>query len=126
MKYAVDMETKKTHAVKIMNLNNIKREQMETQLKREIAIMKIMKHRHIVELKEVLQTDRNIYIVMELVTGGELFDKIVAATKFSESVARRYFQQLVIAIEYCHSQGIAHRGMETRLLTMKYYTLYIE
>lgn len=105
------METKKTHAVKIMNLSSIRRDKMEMQIKREIAIMKIMKHKHIVQLREVLQTDRNIYIVMELVTGGELFDKIVAEKKFTESVARRYFQQLVVAIEYCHSHGIAHRGM---------------
>ncbi len=111
VKYAVDAETKKTYAVKVMNLNSIRREKMEIQLRREIAIMKILKHRYIVELKEVLQTDRNIYIVMELVTGGELFDKIVAEKKFSESVARRYFQQLIIAIQYCHSHGIAHRGM---------------
>ncbi len=111
VKYAVDMKTKQTYAVKIMSLNEIKKEKMVVQIKREIAIMKIMKHKHVVALKDVLQTERNIYIVMELVTGGELFDKIVSVGKFQEPVARRYFQQIVTAIEYCHQQGIAHRGV---------------
>lgn len=54
----------------------IKKEKMEDQLKREIAIMKILKHSNIVQLQEVLQSAKHIYIVLEIVTGGELFDKI--------------------------------------------------
>ncbi|KAL9650533.1 hypothetical protein ABK040_004752 [Willaertia magna] len=118
VKYGREIETGESYAIKIMNLNNIKKEQMETQLKKEIAIMKIMKHEHIVSLKEVLQTEHNIYIIMELVTGGELFDRIVAAEKFDEITARRYFQQLVCAIEYCHKQGIAHRDLKPENLLL--------
>lgn len=54
----------------------IKKERMENQLKREIAIMKILKHKNVVQLQEVLQSSKHIYIVLELVTGGELFDRI--------------------------------------------------
>ncbi|EFC42729.1 predicted protein [Naegleria gruberi] len=118
VKFGRDLETGETYAIKIMNLNYIKKEQMETQLKREIAIMKIMKHPNIVNLKEVLQTENNIYVIMELVTGGELFDRIVAAEKFDEITARRYFHQLVSAIEYCHNQGIAHRDLKPENLLL--------
>ena len=121
VKYGKDLETGETYAIKIMNLNYIKKEQMETQLKREIAIMKIMKHPNIVNLKEVLQTENNIYVIMELVTGRELFDRIVAAEKFDEITARRYFHQLVSAIEYCHNQGIAHRDLKPENLLLDSY-----
>ena len=55
----------------------------------------------------MLQTSKNVYIVLELVTGGELFDKIVEAIRFAEDIGRSYFQQLVLGVYYC--QGIAHR-----------------
>ena len=85
---------------------------MEEQLKREIAVMKLLKHDNIVQLKEVLHTQKHIYLILELITGGELFDKIVEAKKFDEATARKYFQQLVLGIYYCHQQGIAHRDLK--------------
>jgi serine/threonine protein kinase len=75
VKYCVDTETKQPYAMKIIDRNMVKKEHMEEQLKREIAIMKLLKHKHVVQLKEVLQSSKNIYIILELVTGGELFDK---------------------------------------------------
>jgi len=121
VKYGRDVETGKNYAIKIMNLNYIRKEQMELQLKREIAILKIMQHPNIVSLKEVLQTENNIYVIMELVTGGELFDRIVAAEKFDEITARRYFRQLVSAMEYCHTQNIAHRDLKPENLLLDSY-----
>jgi len=80
--------------------------------------MKILKHRNVIGLKEVLQSQNHIYIVLELVTGGELFDKIVKAKRFSESVARRYFQQLISAMDYCHQSRIAHRDLKPENLLL--------
>eukprot|EP00818_Percolomonas_sp_WS_P010755 CAMPEP_0117455254 /NCGR_PEP_ID=MMETSP0759-20121206/11263_1 /TAXON_ID=63605 /ORGANISM="Percolomonas cosmopolitus, Strain WS" /LENGTH=390 /DNA_ID=CAMNT_0005248549 /DNA_START=343 /DNA_END=1515 /DNA_ORIENTATION=+ len=74
--------------------------------------MKMIRHENVVQLKEVLQTDRHIYVVLQLVTGGELFDKIVAAERFTESTARRFFQQLIMGVSYCHAQGVAHRDLK--------------
>ena len=91
---------------------------MEEQLKREIAVMKLLKHDNIVQLKEVLQTQKHIYLILELITGGELFDRIVAAKKFDEPTARRYFQQLILGIYYCHQQGIAHRDLKPENLLL--------
>lgn len=69
-------------------------------------------------MKEVLKSTNHIYIVMELITGGELFDKIVAAKKFDEEVARRYFRQLIEGIAYCHQNHIAHRDLKPENLLL--------
>ena len=69
-------------------------------------------------MKEVLKSTNHIYIVMELITGGELFDKIVAAKKFEEDTARRYFRQLIEGISYCHHNNIAHRDLKPENLLL--------
>ncbi len=76
VKYCIDTETNEAYAVKIVDRTMIQKEKLEEQLKREIAIMKMLKHKHVIRLKEVMQSAKNIYIILELVTGGELFDKI--------------------------------------------------
>lgn len=118
VKYAIDTETNLPYAIKIINRQMIKQEKMESQMKREIAVMKLLKHKHVVKLREVLQSSKHIYIVLELVTGGELFDRIVQAKRFDENTARRYFQQLITGMEYCHSQGIAHRDLKPENLLL--------
>mmetsp|Transcript_20354 Transcript_20354/g.23463 ORF Transcript_20354/g.23463 Transcript_20354/m.23463 type:complete len:443 (+) Transcript_20354:202-1530(+) len=100
------------YAVKIIDKEQLIREHMEEQLKREISIMRMLNHPNIVKLYDVLQTQNNIYLVLELVTGGELFDRIVSAKRFDEDTGRKYFQQLVTALHYCHKQGIAHRDLK--------------
>jgi serine/threonine protein kinase len=112
VKHGIDTNTKQAYAIKVIERNMIKKEKMEDQLKREIAIMKLLKHRNVVSLREVLQSSKNIYIVLELVMGGELFDKIVQAKKFDEQTARRYFQQLISGMAYCHKNGVCHRDLK--------------
>lgn len=58
----------------------------------------MVRHFNIVQLKKVLQTERNIYIIMEYVSGGELFSRIVKEKQFDENTARKYFQQLILAV----------------------------
>ena len=67
-------------------------------------------HPHIVDLKEVMASKDKIYMVMEFMPGGELFDKIVADGPLEEDVARRVFQQLLDALDYCHKRSIFHRS----------------
>jgi hypothetical protein len=105
-------------AIKIVDKAQLAKEHMEEQLKREIAVMKVLKHENIVQLREVLQTANHIYLVLELITGGELFDRIVAAKRFDEPTARKYFQQLVLGTFYCHQQGIAHRDLKPENLLL--------
>jgi serine/threonine protein kinase len=118
VKYGLNTENNQASAIKIIDKAQLAKEHMEEQLKREIAIMKHLKHDHIVQMKEVLQTAKHIYIVLDLITGGELFDRIVAAKRFDENTGRKYFQQLINAIYYCHQQGIAHRDLKPENLLL--------
>lgn len=95
-----------------MDKSDIKAQEMTMNVRREIAIMKALKHRNIVNLRQVLTSQSKLYIVMDLVTGGELFTKILNEGKLQEDVARRYFQQLVDGIEYCHRRGVCHRDLK--------------
>ena len=118
VKLATDIETGQKWAIKIIDKEQLAREHLEEQLKREIAIMKSLNHPHIVHLREVMQTANHIYMVLEVIKGGELFDRIVESKKFDEATARRFFQQLVTGVSYCHSQGIAHRDIKPENLLL--------
>ena len=91
---------------------------MGPQIKKEISIMKIVRHNYVVGMKEVLASRTKIFIVLELVTGGELFDKIVSEGRFSEEMARFYFRQLVEGVEYCHGLGVCHRDLKPENLLL--------
>eukprot|EP01065_Artemidia_motanka_P026756 TRINITY_DN31_c0_g1_i7.p1 TRINITY_DN31_c0_g1~~TRINITY_DN31_c0_g1_i7.p1 ORF type:complete len:449 (+),score=176.60 TRINITY_DN31_c0_g1_i7:82-1428(+) len=118
VKLGIDTDENSQWAIKIIDKAQLAKEHMEEQLKREIAVMKLLKHQNIVQLREVLQTQKHIYLILEIITGGELFDRIVAAKKFDEKTARRYFQQLVCGVGYCHAQGIAHRDLKPENLLL--------
>eukprot|EP01063_Lacrimia_lanifica_P019531 TRINITY_DN2690_c0_g1_i1.p1 TRINITY_DN2690_c0_g1~~TRINITY_DN2690_c0_g1_i1.p1 ORF type:complete len:296 (+),score=121.28 TRINITY_DN2690_c0_g1_i1:122-1009(+) len=111
VKEATDIENGAKYAVKIVDKASLKGH-MEQQLRREIAIMKLLNHANVVRMNDVLQTGKNIYLILDLLTGGDLFDKLDEAKHFAEPVAVRYLQQLVSGLYYLHSQGIAHRDLK--------------
>ena len=112
VKYAEHIQTGERFAIKILDKDKIARQSMVQHLKREISIMKLMNNPHVIKLREVLASKTNFYLVLELVTGGELFDEIVREKKFTEDKARFYFRQLVEGAEHCHMQGICHRDLK--------------
>ncbi|XP_074281070.1 CBL-interacting serine/threonine-protein kinase 24 [Silene latifolia] len=118
VKFAVNSETGDSVAVKVLAKTTILKHRMVDQIKREISIMKIVRHPYIVRLHEVLASRSKIYIVLEFVPGGELFDKIVHKGKLSEMVSRKYFQQLIDAVSHCHSKGIYHRDLKPENLLL--------
>jgi len=118
VKLGVHVETGETCAIKIIDKVSLAKQSLEEQLKREIAIMKVLRHRHVVQLYEVMQTVNHIYIVLELIPNGELFDRIVESKRFAEDVARRYFHQLISGLYYVHQQNIAHRDLKPENLLL--------
>lgn len=95
-------------AVKIIKRASLLPED-ELALSSEIAIMERVKHPNIVQLREVYDCPNHMYMVMELMTGGELFDRIVNKEHYSESEARDAIRQIISAIDYCHDNNIVHR-----------------
>lgn len=81
-------------------------------LRREIQIMKKLNHPNILKLYEVYEDDEQFYLVMELVKGKELFDKIVERGMYSERDAANIILQVVSAVRYLHENGIAHRDLK--------------
>ncbi|CAL4914289.1 unnamed protein product [Urochloa decumbens] len=79
--------------------------------------MKLVKHPNIVQLYEVMATKTKIYFVLEYVKGGELFNK-VRRGRLKEDVARKYFQQLISAVDFCHSRGVYHRDLKPENLLL--------
>jgi len=76
VKYAINTETNTPVAIKVLDKESIQRQNMGNQIKKEISIMKMVNHKNVVSLIEVLASKAKIFIVLELVTGGELFDKV--------------------------------------------------
>lgn len=80
VKFARNSETGEPVALKILDKEKVLKHKMAEQIRREIATMKLIKHPNVVRLYEVMGSKTNIFIVMEFVTGGELFDKIVSCS----------------------------------------------
>ncbi|KAM2095098.1 hypothetical protein ACFX1R_018951 [Malus domestica] len=121
VKFARNCETGESVAMKILAKSTILKHRMVDQIKREISIMKIVRHPNIVRLHEVLAGRAKIFIILEFVTGGELFDKIVHRGKLPENESRKYFQQLVDAVAHCHSKGVYHRELKPENLLLDAY-----
>jgi calcium-dependent protein kinase len=97
-------------------LNNV------ASLKSEIQILIKLDHPNIIKLYEIYENDNYIYLVMELCTGGELFDRIIQKTEqgkqFTEKEVAQIFQQMMSAINYCHSNKIVHRDLKPENLLL--------
>ncbi|XP_052875152.1 CBL-interacting serine/threonine-protein kinase 20-like isoform X13 [Gossypium arboreum] len=109
--YARNTTTGLSCAIKIIDKEKIMKGGLIDQIKREISVMRLVKHPNVVRLYEVMASKLKIYFVMEYVKGGELFGKVTKG-KLKENDARQYFQQLIAAVDYCHSRGVYHRDLK--------------
>ncbi|MBA0724237.1 hypothetical protein Goshw_020999 [Gossypium schwendimanii] len=104
-------------AIKVIDKEKILKSGLIAHIKREISILRRVRHPNIVQLFEVMATKSKIYFVMEYVRGGELFNK-VAKGRLKEDVARKYFQQLISAVHFCHARGVYHRDLKPENLLL--------
>ncbi|TVY35656.1 Serine/threonine-protein kinase [Lachnellula subtilissima] len=92
---------------------------MPVGIEREVAIMKLIQHPNIMRLYDIWENRTEIYLVLEYVDNGELFERITSSGRLGEEEAIRYFRQILSAVGYCHSFNICHRDLkpENILLT---------
>ncbi|RCV15407.1 hypothetical protein SETIT_3G053800v2 [Setaria italica] len=99
-------------AVKILDRARVLSQRIGDQIRREIATLKLLHHPNVVRLHEVAASKTKIYMVLEFVNGGELFNRIAIKGKLSEQEGRRLFQQLIDGVSYCHEKGVYHRDLK--------------
>ncbi|XP_078181265.1 CBL-interacting protein kinase 11-like [Carex rostrata] len=115
--YARNLKTNLAVAIKMIDKDKVLRVGLMEQIKREISVMRLVRHPYVVHLFEVMASKSKIYFVMEYAKGGELFNK-VAKGRLKEEVARKYFHQLILAVDYCHSRGVFHRDLKPENLLL--------
>ncbi|XP_008225307.1 PREDICTED: CBL-interacting serine/threonine-protein kinase 12-like [Prunus mume] len=115
--HAKNIKTNESVAIKVIDKEKILKGGLIAHIKREISILRRVRHPNIVQLFEVMATKAKIYFVMEYVRGGELFNK-VAKGRLKEEVARKYFQQLISAVGFCHARGVYHRDLKPENLLL--------
>jgi len=116
VKQAVNRTTKRSVAIKIVAKTSL---MSQTSLDNEIAVLRKIKHPNIVQLYEIYDCTDKLYLVMELVTGGELFDRIVEKGSYTERDASQLVVQIVSAVDYLHSLNIVHRDLKPENLLYK-------
>ncbi|XP_051145427.1 serine/threonine-protein kinase SRK2A-like [Andrographis paniculata] len=103
-----DKETKAYVAMKYIERGP----KIDENVAREIINHRSLRHPNIIRFKEVVLTPTHLAIVMEYAAGGELFERICSAGRFSEDEARYFFQQLISGVDYCHFMQICHRDLK--------------
>ena len=111
-------KTKQKVAIKILDKEKIKTKEDLTRIQREIKILSMLEHPNIIKTYTISETPKKYYIIMEYCEGGELFDYIVEKERLKESEASIFFYQLINALEYIHSKGIAHRDLKPENLLL--------
>jgi len=98
-------------AVKCINKKTLKKEELQL-LSREINIMKKLQHKNIVQLYDIYETSNELFLVLEFIPGGELFDQIVERGSYSEHDAAALIRQILEGIDYMHKHGVVHRDLK--------------
>ncbi|XP_014888877.1 MAP/microtubule affinity-regulating kinase 4-like isoform X4 [Poecilia latipinna] len=117
VKLARHILTGREVAIKIIDKTQLNPTSLQ-KLFREVRIMKTLNHPNIVQLFEVIETEKTLYLVMEYASGGEVFDYLVAHGRMKEKEARAKFRQIVSAVHYCHQKNIVHRDLKAENLLL--------
>ncbi|XP_051122911.1 CBL-interacting protein kinase 2-like [Andrographis paniculata] len=115
--YGKHIETEQAVAIKAIDKARVAKLGLMNQIEREISVMRLIKHQNITQIYEVMATKAKIYFVIEYAKGGELFRK-VAKKRLKEGTVRKYFQQLIFAVNFCHKRGVYHRDLKPENLLL--------
>ncbi|XP_036429171.1 serine/threonine-protein kinase BRSK2 [Colossoma macropomum] len=104
-------------AIKIVNREKLS-ESVLMKVEREIAILKLIEHPHVLKLHDVYENNKYLYLVLEHVSGGELFDYLVKKGRLTPKEARKFFRQIISALDFCHNHSICHRDLKPENLLL--------
>ncbi|VDK84235.1 unnamed protein product [Litomosoides sigmodontis] len=104
-------------AVKIVNKEKLS-ESVLQKVEREIAIMKLIEHPNVLHLYDVYENKKYLYLLLEHVSGGELFDYLVRKGRLMAKEARKFFRQIISALDFCHAYNICHRDLKPENLLL--------
>ena len=98
-------------AVKIIDKGKLNKDELD-HIHHEVRVMKLIHHPNIIQLYQVVDTAKSLYLILELGTGGDLYEHIQKHGRMTEDRARHFFRQLVAAVCYCHKLHIVHRDLK--------------
>ncbi|KAH3702835.1 serine/threonine-protein kinase SIK2-like [Dreissena polymorpha] len=117
VKLAKHRITKSEVAIKIIDKTRLDESNLK-KVYREVTIMKLLNHQHIIKLYQVMETKNMLYLVSEYAPNGEIFDYIAQHGRMTESEARKKFWQILNAVEYCHKNHVVHRDLKAENLLL--------
>ncbi|OHS99150.1 CAMK family protein kinase [Tritrichomonas foetus] len=113
VKLAENKITHKLYAMKIVNKHIFdSKPDLLRKIQREIALMRLLDHPHLLKLVEVCESPRHLYIIMEYASNGELLDYLIERRSLEEETAMNFFHQLIYGLDYLHSHSICHRDLK--------------
>jgi len=116
VRLATHNETEKQYAMKIVDKQKMSLVQTDRNVKdvlmTEVEVLKKLNHPNILKLFQVFDTKSTLFMVLELVNGGDLYDSLKAAGRLAEDVAKPIFAQLLAAIHYMHKKNVSHRDLK--------------
>ena len=118
VKLAKHIFTGEKVAIKILNKEIISKNSDIKKIKKEITILQKLKHKNIIQLYEIMETNKSLYIVMEYCEGKDLFNYISKRKHLTEREACRYFQQIIDGVEYLHLSNVTHRDLKPENLLL--------
>lgn len=110
--HAINTINKQEYAIKLFPKSNLESPEEEARFQREVNAMAFLRHDNLIALHDLISDEENFYLVMDLCSGGELFDYIADNDKLPEPKAALVFRQIISAISYCHQYGVAHRDLK--------------
>ncbi|TPX37407.1 hypothetical protein SmJEL517_g00463 [Synchytrium microbalum] len=119
VKLGTHIETGQRVAIKIISRESLSQNQSpekktsnNMKIEREITIMKLIQHPNVLQLFDVYESEKELFLILEHVEGGELFDFLVKKGRLSEGEALKFFQQIVFGVDFCHRHLICHRDLK--------------